>query len=219
MNQNLAAFNVYNSTYSKTCRIFPVLYVIIKATYKFNLLTHLQSKLSIWLYKGALAHNNRINISYWLFLFHPFCICIPSPSFILRGKRWELRRSERSESSADANLIDFILRQTAWLMITALCVNNSTEERSQDFTENATDYFRYIRASISSSCFIPSLRSLLISAANGDIKRSPVVKRLARNWIIPQSENVWKPRIHSQILTSRDLQASEIVMFLRTIDS
>ena len=134
------------------------------------------------------------------FLFHPLCICIPSPSFILRGKRWELWRSERSgssERSADANLIDFILRQTAWLMITALCVNNSTEERSQDFTENATDYFRYIRASISSSCFIPSLRSLLISAANGDIKRSPVVKRLAHNWIIPQSENVWKRRVHS----------------------
>ena len=118
------------------------------------------------------------------FLFHPLCICIPSPSFILRGKRLELRRSERSgssERSADANLIDFILRQTAWLMITALCVNNSIEERSQDFTENATDYFRYIRASVSSSCFIPSLRSLLISAANGDIKRSPVVKRLAHN--------------------------------------
>lgn len=64
----------------------------------------------------------------------------------------------------------------------------------------------FSEAAISGSgCIIfvlfPLSRSLLISAADGDIKRSPVVKRPAHNWIIPQSENVGKPRKHF-ILTS-----------------
>ena len=64
----------------------------------------------------------------------------------------------------------------------------------------------FSEAAISGSgCIIfvlfPLSRSLLISAADGDIKRSPVVKRPAHNWIIPQSENVGKQRKHF-ILTS-----------------
>ena len=66
----------------------------------------------------------------------------------------------------------------------------------------------FSEAAISGSgCIIRFIPSLSISFnlrgqwRDGDIKTSPVVKRPAHNWIIPQSENVGKPRKHF-ILTS-----------------
>ena len=50
----------------------------------------------------------------------------------MQGKGW-------AGSSAEADLIDFILHQTARLMISALCVNNSVQRGAKTSLKSATD--------------------------------------------------------------------------------
>ena len=64
-----------------------------------------------------------------------YCSWLTSYSILYAGRGW-------AGSSAEADLIDFILHQTARLMISALCVNNSAErgaKTSLKMLQSATD--------------------------------------------------------------------------------
>ena len=113
---------------------------------------------------------------------------------------------EEVGSSAEADLIDFILHQTsARLMITALCVNNS-EERGEPrprFKVQLTQ-FSGVAAISGSGCiirFIPSLSISFNLRGRWRHQKKSSGQKAGHNWIIPQSGNVGKSGKHF-ILTS-----------------